>query len=59
MEGHILKAKYNRWMHVEDYHDLYEYSVTDYEFWRDLWEFVGIVYSVPPSAVGFQFPLSF
>lgn len=36
-----------------DYHDLHKYSVEDYGFWLDLWEYVGIVYSVPPSKVGY------
>ena len=34
-----------------DYHDLHKYSVTDYTFWQDLWEYVGIIYSVPPEKV--------
>jgi len=37
-------------MHVaEDYHDLYDYSVSDYTFWLDLWDFLGIISSVPPN----------
>ena len=28
-----------------------EYSVTDYTFWLDLWEFLGIISSVPPTKV--------
>ncbi|KAF9010591.1 hypothetical protein BDQ17DRAFT_1387810 [Cyathus striatus] len=34
---------------VENYHDLHEYSVTRYMFWIDLCEFLGIIFSVPPS----------
>lgn len=36
-------------MRAEDYHDLHTYSVQDYAFWLDLWEFLGITSSVPPS----------
>lgn len=36
---------------AEDYHDLHRYSVEDYTFWQDLWEYVGMVYSVPPAEV--------
>ena len=32
-----------------DYHDLHKYSVEDYSFWLDLWEFLGIISSVPPN----------
>ncbi|KAJ7739028.1 acetoacetyl-CoA synthetase [Mycena maculata] len=36
-------------LHLEDYHDLHKYSVESYAFWLDLWEFLGIISSVPPS----------
>ena len=37
-------------VHVaEDYHDLHDYSVSDYTFWLDLWEYLGIISSVPPN----------
>lgn len=36
---------------LEDYHDLHKYSVENVTFWLDLWEFMGIVYSVAPSKV--------
>ena len=36
---------------VEDYDDLHKYSITDYTFWKDLWEYLGIIYSVPPEKV--------
>ena len=39
---------------TEDYHQLHAYSVSDYAFWQDLWEFMGIVYSVPPAQVCVQ-----
>lgn len=35
----------------EDFHDLHKYSVDDWTFWQDLWEYLGIVYSVPPGKV--------
>lgn len=35
----------------EDYHDLQKYSITDYTFWQDLWEYLGIIYSVAPDKV--------
>lgn len=36
---------------IEDYHELHKYSVTDYTFWQDLWQYLNIVYSVPPDKV--------
>lgn len=36
---------------AEDYHDLHKYSVEDYTFWLDLWEFLGIISSIPPQKV--------
>ncbi|PCH36095.1 acetoacetate-CoA ligase [Wolfiporia cocos MD-104 SS10] len=38
-------------LNLKDYHDLHKYSVEDYSFWADIWEFVGIVYSVPPDKI--------
>ncbi len=35
----------------EDIHDLHRYSVEDYNFWLDLWAFLGVIYSVPPQKV--------
>lgn len=35
----------------EDYYDLHKYSVEDWEFWRDAWEFLGITSSAPPQQV--------
>ncbi|KAG6830065.1 hypothetical protein H0H92_002355 [Tricholoma furcatifolium] len=34
---------------LANYHDLHKYSVEDYTFWLDLWEHLGIIYSVPPN----------
>ncbi|KAJ3555249.1 hypothetical protein NM688_g2685 [Phlebia brevispora] len=36
---------------LRDYHDLHQYSVTDYAFWQDLWEYLGVIYSVPPEKI--------
>lgn len=35
--------------HLQNYHDLHQYSVEDYTFWLDLWEYLRIVSSVPPN----------
>ena len=40
---------------AEDYPELHEYSVTDYTFWLDLWQFMGIISSVPPTKVSSLF----
>ncbi|KJA27866.1 hypothetical protein HYPSUDRAFT_882039 [Hypholoma sublateritium FD-334 SS-4] len=47
----VLRRQINRkrGLNLKDYHDLHKYSVEDYTFWLDLWEFLGIVSSVPPS----------
>ncbi|OCB88499.1 acetoacetyl-CoA synthetase [Sanghuangporus baumii] len=34
---------------LKDYDDLHAYSVKDYTFWLDLWEFLGITSSIPPD----------
>ncbi|KAG6335256.1 hypothetical protein ID866_3831 [Astraeus odoratus] len=34
---------------LKDYNDLHAYSVSDYTFWLDLWDFMGIISSVPPN----------
>ncbi|KAJ8584275.1 acetoacetate-CoA ligase [Rhizopogon salebrosus TDB-379] len=36
-------------INLGDYHDLHAYSVSNYIFWLDLWQFMGIVSSVPPD----------
>ncbi|KAJ3561037.1 hypothetical protein NP233_g10442 [Leucocoprinus birnbaumii] len=33
---------------AEDYHALHKYSVEHERFWLDLWEFLGIISSIPP-----------
>ncbi|KDQ57431.1 hypothetical protein JAAARDRAFT_35147 [Jaapia argillacea MUCL 33604] len=38
-------------LHLKDFHDLHKYSVEDYTFWKDLWEYLGIIYSVPPQKI--------
>ncbi|TFY72119.1 hypothetical protein EVG20_g864 [Dentipellis fragilis] len=44
-----INQKHN--LALRDYNDLHEYSVTDYTFWLDLWQFMGIIYSAPPTQV--------
>ncbi|KIJ18607.1 acetoacetate---CoA ligase [Paxillus involutus ATCC 200175] len=45
-----LKREINmkRGLDLKDYSDLHAYSVSDFTFWLDLWEFMGIIASVPP-----------
>ncbi|KAJ7267603.1 hypothetical protein B0H12DRAFT_116954 [Mycena haematopus] len=38
-------------LRLDDYHALHKYSVESYTFWLDLWEFLGIISSVPPKKV--------
>ncbi|KAJ7497742.1 acetoacetyl-CoA synthetase [Mycena latifolia] len=44
----LINSKHG--LHLEDYHALHKYSVESYTFWLDLWEFLGIISSVPPTA---------
>lgn len=41
----------HRCCHKGNYHELHTYSITDWAFWVDIWEFLGIIYSVPPKKV--------
>ena len=41
----------NRLIRAEGYHELHRYSVENYDFWMDVWEFIGIISSVPPTKV--------
>ncbi|KAH9055528.1 acetoacetate-CoA ligase [Lactarius vividus] len=49
----VLRRFINRkhGLNLKDYSELHEYSVTDYTFWLDLWQFLGIISSVPPAKV--------
>ncbi|KIP06965.1 hypothetical protein PHLGIDRAFT_106267 [Phlebiopsis gigantea 11061_1 CR5-6] len=38
-------------LNLTDYYALHKYSVTDYTFWGDLWEYLNVIYSVPPSQI--------
>lgn len=38
-------------LNLKDYHDLHKYSVEDYNFWLDIWQFLGIKSSIPPHKV--------
>ncbi|EKM50935.1 uncharacterized protein PHACADRAFT_151363 [Phanerochaete carnosa HHB-10118-sp] len=48
---------FKRWVNtkhglsLKNYHDLHHYSVSDYTFWQDLWQYFNIVYSVPPETI--------
>ncbi|KAI0321066.1 acetoacetate-CoA ligase [Amylostereum chailletii] len=46
---HLINRKHG--LHIQTYHELHAYSVSDYGFWQDLWEFMGIIYSDPPTQV--------
>ncbi|KAH9018699.1 hypothetical protein EDB84DRAFT_1566309 [Lactarius hengduanensis] len=43
----VLRRFINRkhGLNLKDYSELHEYSVTDYTFWLDLWQFLGIISS--------------
>ncbi|KAK7472526.1 hypothetical protein VKT23_000641 [Stygiomarasmius scandens] len=47
----ILRRAINRkhGLSLKNYFDLYEYSVNNDAFWSDIWEDLGIVYSVAPK----------
>ncbi|GJJ15965.1 hypothetical protein Clacol_010244 [Clathrus columnatus] len=36
---------------LKDYNDLHKYSTEDWEFWQDVWEFTGVMSSIPPEKV--------
>ncbi|KZT71816.1 acetoacetate-CoA ligase [Daedalea quercina L-15889] len=38
-------------LNLEDYHELHKYSIESYNFWMDVWEFVGIISSIPPEKI--------
>ncbi|KAF7305938.1 AMP-binding domain-containing protein [Mycena chlorophos] len=43
----FVNAKHG--LKLDTYDDLHKYSVEDYAFWVDLWEFLDIIASVPPQ----------
>ncbi|KAF8160731.1 acetoacetyl-CoA synthetase [Crassisporium funariophilum] len=47
----VLRRYVNRkhGLQLKTYHDLHKYSVEDYTFWLDLWEYLGIISSIPPQ----------
>ncbi|KAF7357784.1 Acetoacetyl-CoA synthetase [Mycena venus] len=51
--GEQLRQLVNRkhGLDLENYHALHKYSVESNTFWLDLWEFLGIISSVPPKKV--------
>ncbi|KAJ7123300.1 acetoacetyl-CoA synthetase [Mycena crocata] len=38
-------------LQLANYHALQKYSVETYTFWLDLWEFIGVVSSIPPTKI--------
>ncbi|KIK69329.1 hypothetical protein GYMLUDRAFT_255855 [Collybiopsis luxurians FD-317 M1] len=46
-----------RGLNLKDYHDLHKYSVENYSFWEDAFQFFRIIYSVPPQAVTAKGPI--
>jgi len=42
---------------LNDYYDLHEYSITDWTFWKDVWDFGGTIYSAPPTEIVSDTPL--
>jgi acetoacetyl-CoA synthetase len=38
-----------RGLRLADYYALHKYSVEDYNFWIDLWDFLGVISSIPPD----------
>ncbi|PFH53746.1 hypothetical protein AMATHDRAFT_54232 [Amanita thiersii Skay4041] len=47
----------SRGLNLSDHLDLYNYSISDYNFWQDLWSYLGVTYSVPPSQIIDKGPL--
>ncbi|KIK67456.1 hypothetical protein GYMLUDRAFT_238739 [Collybiopsis luxurians FD-317 M1] len=49
----IFRREINRRhnLSLNDYFDLHEYSVNNYTFYTDLWQYLGVVYSEPPTQV--------
>ncbi|PPQ70292.1 hypothetical protein CVT25_014614 [Psilocybe cyanescens] len=47
----VLRREINRkrGLNLKSYYDLHKHSIEDYIFWLDLWDFLGIVSSVPPT----------
>ncbi|KAF8891668.1 acetoacetate-CoA ligase [Infundibulicybe gibba] len=35
---------------LHSFQDLYRYSITNYDFWMDLWKYLNIIYSMPPES---------
>ncbi|KZS98598.1 acetoacetate-CoA ligase [Sistotremastrum niveocremeum HHB9708] len=44
-------------LNLKDYHELHNYSISDWTFWKDLWDYLGIISSVPPTKVIIEAPL--
>ncbi|TCD70349.1 hypothetical protein EIP91_003701 [Steccherinum ochraceum] len=51
VEAFRRTINHKRGLHLKNYHDLHRYSVEDYGFWEDLWQYIGVIYSVPPEKI--------
>ncbi|KAJ7761097.1 acetoacetyl-CoA synthetase [Mycena metata] len=45
----LINSKHG--LNLANYHDLHQYSVESFTFWLDLWEFLGIISSIPPKKI--------
>ncbi|KAJ7187744.1 acetoacetyl-CoA synthetase [Mycena filopes] len=45
----LINSKHG--LNLANYDDLHKYSVRSFTFWLDLWEFLGIISSIPPKKV--------
>ncbi|VDB96755.1 unnamed protein product [Peniophora sp. CBMAI 1063] len=51
MDGFRRFVNRRHGLEIKGYHELHSYSVSSYEFWGDLWEYLGIIYSVRHTKV--------
>ncbi|EEB91905.1 hypothetical protein MPER_09662, partial [Moniliophthora perniciosa FA553] len=51
VEGFRKMVNRSRGLNLKDWHDLYKYSIENYDFWVDLWKYLRITYSVPPEKI--------
>ncbi|KZV61717.1 acetoacetate-CoA ligase [Peniophora sp. CONT] len=46
MDGFRRLVNRKHGLDIEGYDELHQYSVSNYDFWGDLWEYLGIIYSI-------------
>uniref|UniRef100_A0A0W0FRK0 Acetoacetyl-synthetase n=1 Tax=Moniliophthora roreri TaxID=221103 RepID=A0A0W0FRK0_MONRR len=51
VEGFRKMVNRSRGLNLKDWHDIYKYSIENYDFWVDLWKYLRIIYSVPPEKI--------